>query len=251
MEISLIISSFVAGLLTFLAPCTLPLVPGYLAFVSGSSLRDFRDDQSTFSARRKIFLNGLFFVLGFGITFIVLGTAAGFFGSLLGAYRSVIGRIGGVFVVLFGLFMLEALHIPLFEKTKRFNVPPMFRRGRLRNSFLLGVVFGLGWTPCIGPILGSVLLLASTSTTVWQGSFLLFVFSLGLAIPFLLIALMIGSATKFVYKMARFGKTLSFVGGVFLIFLGLLIMTDSFGLFSSILYQWFDFIDYDRLLDYL
>lgn len=251
MDTSLILPAFIAGLLTFLAPCTLPLVPGYLAFVSGASLEDFRDPKRSISAKRKVFLNGLFFTLGFSFVFIVLGLAAGWLGSLFGDYKSFLSRVGGVMVILFGLFMLEAVHAPWLSRTKRFSVPPLFRRGRLRNSFVLGAVFGFGWTPCIGPLLGSVLFLASSTATLWQGAFLLSVFSLGLALPFLAIALSVGTATLHVHKIARFGKTLTITGGVFLVFLGLLLVTDRFGIFSGALYRWFDFINYDSLMKYL
>ncbi|MDD5083924.1 MAG: cytochrome c biogenesis protein CcdA [Candidatus Moranbacteria bacterium] len=251
MDISLIISAFIAGLLTFLAPCTLPLIPGYLAFVSGASLRDFRDTKQSLSAQRKIFLNGLFFVLGFSTIFILFGIAAGSLGSLFASYKLQLSRIGGVFVILFGLFMLEVLHLPILHHTKRISVPPMFRRGRLRNSFLLGVVFGFGWTPCVGPILGSVLFLASSTATMGQGAFLLGVFSLGLAIPFLMLALAIGTASLWAHHVARFGKALTFIGGSFLVFLGILLLTDSFGIFSIAMYRWFDFLHYESLLEYL
>jgi cytochrome c-type biogenesis protein len=251
MDISLIISVFIAGVLTFLAPCTLPLVPGYLAFVSGASLKDFRDSAQSMSLRRKVVLNGLFFVLGFSAVFILFGVAAGGLGSLMGVYRVQLSRVGGVFVILFGLFMLEALHMPFMNRTKRFHIPFIFRRGKLRNSFLLGTVFGFGWTPCIGPILGTVLFLVGSTATMWQGAFLLGVFSLGLAIPFLVLAFMIGSASLRVHRIARFGKILTFVGGIFLIFLGILLLTDSFGVFSSAMYRWFDFVHYDSLMQYL
>lgn len=251
MDISFIISAFVAGLLTFLAPCTLPLVPGYLAFVSGASLHDFRDEKRLISARRKIVFNSVFFVLGFSAVFMIFGLASGWLGASLGAYRVWLSRVGGVFVILFGLFMLEAIRLPWLERTRRWNVPPMFRRGRWRNSFLFGATFGLGWTPCVGPILGSILFLASSTATVSQGAFLLGVFSLGLAVPFLAIAFMVGSASRWVHGLARFGKMTTLVGGIFLIFLGILLFTDSFGSFSGAMYRWFDFIKYDALLNYL
>ncbi len=264
MDIALIISAFIAGLLTFLAPCTLPLVPGYLAFVAGTSLKDFRDTKQFISIRRKVFLNGLSFVFGFSVVFMVLGMGAGLLGSLLIGYKTPLSRIGGAFVILFGMFMLETLHAPWLTRafafarpltrlhfTKRISVPALFRRGTLRNSFVLGAVFGFGWTPCVGPILGSVLFLATTSTTLWQGAFLLGIFSLGLAIPFLILAWAIGSASAWVHHLAHFGHILTFIGGIFLIGIGILLVTDSFGIFSTAMYRWFDFIEYERLMQYL
>jgi cytochrome c-type biogenesis protein len=248
---SLIIPAFIAGLLTFLAPCTLPLVPGYLAFISGTSLKDLRDGHRADAARRRIVLNGLFFVLGFSLVFILLGVAAGLAGLALGGYRPWLSRIGGVAVIVFGLFMLEAVKLPFLHHVRRIKTPALLRPGRASNSFLLGAVFGLGWTPCIGPILGSILFLVSSSATAGQGAFLLALFSLGLGIPFIAVALSIGSVSPYIHRMARFGHVVSLVGGVFLVFLGVLLLTGNFEFFSSAVYRWFDFIRYDRLLDYL
>jgi len=177
MEFSLVIPAFIAGILTFLAPCTLPLVPAYLGFISGISARDLQDPLTAKQAKRKIFLNGLFFILGFSAVFIILGTVAGLFGQLLFGYRIWLSRIGGIFVMLFGLSMLNVIKIPFLSKEIKIKTPMLFQKGRATNSFVLGATFGLGWTPCVGPILGSILTLAAASTTAFQGGFLLAVFS--------------------------------------------------------------------------
>lgn len=252
MDISLIIPSFIAGLLTFLAPCTLPLVPGYLGFISGASLEDLKDPQKSSSAQRKIFLNGLFFIIGFSAVFIIMGTLIGFVGaSLLAPYRLWLSRIGGIFVILFGLFMLNVVKIPFLRQEFQIKAPVVFSRGRPVNSFFLGSAFAFGWTPCVGPILGSILLLASTSATALQGGLLLSVFSLGLAIPFLVIAASIGSASRHIQDISRWLNAVSIIGGLFLIFLGILLLTGNIGLLISYGYRLFQFINYDRLLDYL
>lgn len=252
MSLSLIIPSFIAGILTFLAPCTLPLVPGYLSFISGTSLEDLKDPMKSGSARRKIFFNGLFFIIGFSAVFIVMGTLVGFVGgALLASYRLWLSRIGGIFVILFGLFMLNVLKLPFLNREFQIKAPALFGRGRASNSFILGSAFAFGWTPCVGPILGSILLLASTSTTALEGAVLLSVFSLGLAIPFLVIAATIGSASRYVNNLSRWLNAISIIGGIFLIFLGILLLTGNIGLLISYGYRLFEFINYDRLLDFL
>lgn len=252
MDISLIIPAFIAGILTFLAPCTLPLVPGYLGFISGTSLNDLKDPGKSKRVRRKIFLNGLFFMIGFSVVFIAMGTLIGLIGAtVLAPYRLWLGRIGGFFVIIFGLFMMNILKIPTFNKERQFRVPTIFGRGNPFNSFVLGSSFAFGWTPCVGPILGSVLTLAAVSTSAGQGAILLTVFSLGLAIPFLAIALGIGSASQYLNKISKYLNIVSIIGGAFLIFLGILLVTDSMGAWISFFFRTFDFINYDRLLDYL
>lgn len=250
MDASLVVPAFIAGLLTFLAPCTLPLVPGYLWFISGISLDDLRDPATARRVRWKIFLNGLAFVIGWSAIFIALGTLAGFAGSALVPYRLWLGRIGGVFVIIFGLFMLNVPKLPWLAR-ERHLIPRVFTPGKPANSLILGAAFGLGWTPCVGPILGSVLLLASTSATALQGALLLTMFSAGLALPFLAIAAGVGSASRQIERFAKYLGIVSVLGGLFLIGLGLLLITDNAGLMISYGYRWFRFINYERLLDYL
>ncbi len=252
MDASFFISAFVAGVLTFLAPCTLPFVPGYLGFISGASLDDLKDPARSKRARGKIFLNGVFFIIGFSAVFIAIGTLIGFVGaSVLGPYRTWLARVGGVFVILFGLFMLGIFKIPFFAREARWKAPTVFERGKPLNSFILGSAFASGWTPCVGPILGSILLLASRSTTALQGGILLAVFSMGLAVPFLGIALGIGSASRSIGRLSGFLNIISLIGGIFLIFLGVLLVTGNMGFLVSWGYQLFRFIDYEGLLNYL
>ncbi len=244
---ALIIPAFIAGLLTFLAPCTLPLVPGYLGFISGVSLADLENPTLAKRARLRIFYNGLLYVIGFSLVFIVLGSLFGLGGAALVKYRIWLARIGGIFIIVFGLYMLKLIHLPFLSSLQIRSIQP----GKPLSSFLFGTTFAFGWTPCVGPILGSILLLASTSATVGQGAFLLFIFSLGLAIPFLLIALGIGSAAKYLGTIKKYLSVVALFGGVFLIFLGVLLVTNQFAAWLGYAYQLFDFIDYAKLLDYL
>lgn len=254
--VELIIPAFIAGLLTFLAPCTLPLVPAYLGFISGATAKDLQDHTKFSDIRRRVILNGLFYVLGFSAIFILLGVFFGVGGSILVKYQFVLPRIGGLFVIIFALYLLGVLQrIPTLQRwlTTEYHFHPgtSLKPGTPLSSFIFGATFAFGWTPCVGPILGSVLLLASTTATIGQGAFLLTVFSLGLAIPFLLIAFFIGQASQTVKKLSRVLPYISIVGGVFLLFLGILLITDNLGIWLTWFYKAFDFLPYDLLLDYL
>ncbi|PIR74788.1 MAG: cytochrome C biogenesis protein [Candidatus Magasanikbacteria bacterium CG10_big_fil_rev_8_21_14_0_10_47_10] len=251
MELSLIIPSFIAGILTFLVPCTLPLVPGYLGFISGVSLDDLRDPLKAPRVRRRIFLNGLLYVLGFSIVFIILGSLVSFAGALLGQYRLWLTRIGGALVIFFGLYMMHIVKLPVLSAEKHFLPARWLKPGHPTSSFLFGVAFAAGWTPCVGPVLGSILALAATTTTIWQGAFLLTIFSLGLAVPFLLIAAGIGSVAHRLTKLEKYLKWVSIVGGIFLVFVGVLLLTNRLAAWIGYSYQWLEFLNYDTLLEYL
>lgn len=251
MDFSLIIPAFIAGILTFLAPCTLPLVPGYLAFISGASVEDLKDPEKAKGAKRRIFLNGVLYVLGFSLVFVAFGTLAGFLGAALAPYRIWLARISGILVIIFGLFLMGVLKLPFLTKDFQLKVGGTIDRGQGKSSFILGSAFAFGWTPCVGPILGSILLLASTTTTALQGAILLSIFSAGLAVPFFAVALGVGSAAKYISKLSKLLSVISIIGGIFLIGLGILLFTNKMTLLISYGYQFFDFINYERLLDYL
>jgi cytochrome c-type biogenesis protein len=251
MDFSLIIPAFIAGILTFLAPCTLPLVPGYLGFVSGVSVDDLKDPEKARSARWKIFKNGLLYVIGFSLVFIALGSLFGVAGAALAHYRIWLSRIGGIFVILFGLFMTGIINLNFLKTEKQFRAVGWLKPGRPSSSFILGTTFAFGWTPCVGPILGSVLLLASTTATVGQGALLLTVFAAGLAIPFLAIAIGIGWATKHLKQITKHLEKVSIIGGIFLVFIGILLLTNKLGVWIGFFFQLLNFINYESLLDHL
>jgi cytochrome c-type biogenesis protein len=251
MDFSLIIPAFIAGILTFLAPCTLPLVPGYLGFISGVSSSDLNDPTKAGLARRKIFLNGVLYVIGFSLVFIILGSLFGLGGAALVKYRIWLSRIGGIFVIFFGLFMVGILKLPFLNVEKHMGNVKALKPGNPISSLIFGATFAFGWTPCVGPILGSILALAASSATIGQGAFLLLVFSLGLAVPFLIIAASIGSASAYLAKISKYLNVISVIGGVFLVFLGVLLLTNNLSVWISYFYQIFNFINYDKLLDYL
>ena len=252
-ELGLIISALVAGMFMFLAPCTLPMIPAYLGFISGVSLKELA--HATGVARRRaqrtIFWNGLAFVVGFTIVFVLFGVLAGFLGQALIPLREWMTRIGGVLVIMFGLFMLGAFDVPFLQKERRMQLPRSMQLGQPSTSFLIGLAFAVGWTPCIGPILATILFLASSTSTALQGGMLLLVFSVGLAIPFLLVAGATAYMARWIERGAGYARWVSIIGGVFLIGLGILLVTDNFALTIQYGYQLFDWINYDALLNYL
>jgi cytochrome c-type biogenesis protein len=221
MEVSLG-AAFLAGVLMFLAPCTLPIVPGYLAFISGGG------------SRRAVVINAIAFVLGFSIIFILLGTFAATIGSFLCPWRDTLGRVGGAIIIIFGLTMLGVLRVSVLQSERRFAIPHFLTIGRPESSFLIGILFALGWSPCIGPILGSILLLASDSSTALQGALLLGVFSLGLGLPFIATAFMLERTGKLFAGSGKVAWALQMVGGVLLVVLGILMLTGNMALLLDV-----------------
>lgn len=248
MELSFF-SAFIAGLITFVAPCTLPLLPGYIAYISGMGVGELQDQNKKIHV--KTFLYGLAFVIGFSLVFILMGVLAGYLGSFFLSFQEWLTRIGGVIVVLFGLFLLGVFNLPVLQKTFRLDVSQYFKKGSFLSAFLFGASFGVGWSPCIGPLLGAILLIASSSATAGTGALLLATFSLGLAIPFLIVSLMSGYALQYIQKLNKYLKYFSVFGGVFLIFIGVLMLLNQFDLLIVWGYRLLDFINYDALLNYL
>ena len=217
--------SFAAGLLSFLSPCVLPLIPSYVTFVTGLSLEDVQ------RARRVALVHSLLFVLGFSLIFLALGATATTLGRILGYNREWVGRIGGVLVIVLGLYLLGAFNIGWFSRERRLHIAdkPL---GYLGTVFV-GMAFAAGWTPCIGPILGAVLTYTASSADLNRGLVLLSAYSLGLAVPFVLAALMVD---RFIGLFQRYRGAMiwtSRVAGVLLIGVGILMLTDTMRLLSQ------------------
>jgi cytochrome c-type biogenesis protein len=185
------------------------------------------------------------------LVFIILGSLFGLGGAALAQYRIWLSRIGGIFVIFFGLFMMGVLKLPFLNVEKHVGSIRALKPGNPVSSLIFGATFAFGWTPCVGPILGSILTLAASSATIGQGAFLLAVFSLGLAVPFLIIAASIGSASTYLARVSKYLNIISFIGGIFLVFLGVLLLTNNLVTWISYFYKLFDFINYESLLDYL
>ncbi len=217
--------SFAAGLLSFLSPCVLPLIPSYVTFVTGLTLEDVQ------RSRRIALIHSLLFVLGFTLIFLALGATATTLGRLLGYNREWVGRVGGVLVIILGLYLLGVLNFGVFSQERRLHLAtkPL---GYLGTVFV-GMAFAAGWTPCIGPILGAVLTYTASSADLDRGLVLLTAYSLGLAVPFVAAALAID---KFLVFFQRYKKALIWttrVSGALLIFVGILMLTDTMRLLSQ------------------
>jgi cytochrome c-type biogenesis protein len=218
-EISYIVA-FVAGLLSFFSPCVLPLVPAYLANLAGTTAIDVK----TRTSYLPTLFHSLSFVLGFSLIFVALGASLGLVGTSITAHSVLLRQIGGGVIIAFGVFLIAAFKLPWLNYEKRISPTVGSNPGYLR-SILVGAVFALGWTPCIGPILGAILALAWSSQTVGQGALLLTIYSLGLGIPFIIIGLAWGAIMPLWKGINRHLGTISIVSGVLLIAVGILMLT--------------------------
>ena len=221
-----LLAAFVAGILSFVSPCVLPLIPGYVSFVSGVSLDEMRAGEATAGSRRQVLITSLFFVLGFSLVFIALGASASAIGKFLFAQLPILAKIAGVLLVVFGLHMMGVFRIALLENEKRVhtNRKPAGPIG----AMLVGVAFAFGWTPCIGPILGGILAIASSKQTIWEGVRLLTAYSLGLGIPFLLTSIAINQFFAAAKRIRKHYHAVEMVSGGLLVAIGVLIFTGRF-----------------------
>lgn len=214
-----ILAALAAGAVSFLSPCVLPLVPGYLSYVAGS----LSVDSDSPRARISAFAMSFWFVLGFSTVFVILGAGASALSRLLLSYRYEAGLVGGAIIVVFGIFSTGVVRIPWMER--EFRLSPQVSGGRPQSAYILGLAFGFGWTPCIGPILGAILTVSATSTTPAVGVALLAIYSLGLAIPFLLTALLAGGIIARLRRLRSFGRGLQVFTGLTMVAMGLAMMT--------------------------
>jgi cytochrome c-type biogenesis protein len=217
-------ASFAAGLFSFLSPCVLPLVPGYVSFMSGLSLEELSRDAKPGEALRHAGWESLFFVLGFAVVFTALGATASAAGAFLTAHLPAVTKIAGAIIVAFGAHMTGLVTIPLLYTHKRADAAG-FKPG-YAGSFLMGLAFACGWTPCIGPILSGILALAATRETVSAGMRLLFVYSMGLGVPFILTGFAVGGFLRFFGRYKKYIRAGEFLAGALLIAIGVLIFTD-------------------------
>lgn len=231
-SLPLALAAFLAGLASFLSPCVLPLVPGYISLISGASVDDLRTEHNS-NRMRAVMVNSLTFVLGFTIVFVMLGAAATSVGRLLSHYKGLIGQIAGGIIIIFGLHLTGILKISALYADKRMhNVGAGKSAG---GSFLVGFAFAFGWTPCIGPILAAILTIAASQRTVSKGILLLAIYSLGLAVPFLLTSLGIDRFLAFYGRFRRHLHAVEVASGVLLIVIGALFVTRHFSVLSGYL----------------
>jgi cytochrome c-type biogenesis protein len=223
--------AFAAGVFSFLSPCVLPLIPSYLSFVSGVSLDEMRGEQERLRVRSRVVLNSLAFIVGFSLVFVSLGASASFLGGLFLNFRNAIRIIGGIFVLLVGLYLVGAFKIAALERYLQFDLKD--KPAGYLGSVLVGITFAVAWTPCVGPILGATLALASTAGEVSRGTLLLSSYAAGLALPFFLSALAINSFLRFSQQLRAYVQAIHIAGGLLLIVVGVLLVTDYITLLNA------------------
>jgi len=232
---SLYFLSFFAGIISFLSPCVLPLIPGYISFINGTTLEGLEDKKKNF-----IFRETLLFSVGFSIVFISLGATATMFGSLMLEYSRIFTFIVGVLIIFFSLNMIGLLQFRLLNQELKYHFHNQITKPYM--SLLVGIGFGFGWSPCIGPILGSVLALASLETTLMKGIILLSIYSIGLAIPFILSGLFITKFLVFSKKTRIHIVKIQKISGYILLVTGVLIVTGKLQTLGFYLLDWFPFL---------
>ncbi|MBI1802568.1 MAG: sulfite exporter TauE/SafE family protein [Chloroflexi bacterium] len=226
-------TALAAGLLSFISPCCLPLVPAYLSYITGVSVEEFSSEQIK-EKRRQVLMSAVAFAVGLALIFTILGATATAIGQVLLDYQEWLARAAGVLIIVFGLNMLGLLKISIFEQSKRLDFSQRRAPGFL-GSVLMGSAFGVGWTPCVGPFLGSVLLLASQTQTVSSGMLLLFIYGLGLGLPFVVAGLLIGQLVQVLRRIKRYMRAITYASGGLLVGMGLLVFSNQLSLMTSYL----------------
>jgi cytochrome c-type biogenesis protein len=232
-------AALAAGAVSFLSPCVLPLVPGYVSYIAGGSAAG-ADTPSGTSSRLNAVVMSVWFVLGFSTVFVLLGAGASALSHLLLAYRYEAGIVGGAIILVFGVFSTGLVRFSWLEREIRVQAP--IAGGRPVGAYLLGLAFAFGWTPCIGPVLGAILTVSATSTSTSSGVALLGVYSLGLAIPFLLTALFADGMTTRLRRLRGAGRVLQIVAGVTMIAMGLAMMSGQLSTMAFWLLETFPFL---------
>ncbi len=225
-----VVVAFSAGLFSFLSPCVLPLFPSYLSFITGMSVGALTADL-TGAARRRVMLHALAFVAGFSLVFVSLGASFSAAGQFLLDYRETIRRVGGVLIVLFGLYIAGVFKLGLLGRTKQLQLRE--KPAGYLGSLAVGITFAIGWTPCVGPILGAILSLAGTADTVQRGVGLLIAYSAGLGLPFLLSAVALGSFLRVFKRYRPFIPVMERAAGILLVVVGVLVFTNYYIVLNS------------------
>jgi cytochrome c-type biogenesis protein len=216
-------AAFLAGFLSFLSPCVLPLIPAYFTFITGFSLEELTEDRHP-EIRKKVVFSTVSFVCGFSLIFILMGASASYLGGLIYNYRNTIRIIGGILIILMGVHLTGIIRIPGLDVEKRIHMEkkPLHFLG----IFIIGMAFGAGWSPCIGPLLGSILIIAGSQETVRHGIVLLAIYSAGLALPFILISVFIHLLLMVIKKASRVLQYVNTAAGILLIIMGLILVTN-------------------------
>lgn len=223
-------AAILAGLLSFFSPCVLPLIPAYFGFISGCSLEELTE-SCTAEIRKRVFLSTVSYVCGFSLVFILMGASATYLGGLIHKYGDSIRIAGGIVIILLGVHLSGVIRIRGLEFEKRIHLKkkPLHFGG----TFIIGMAFAAGWSPCIGPLLGSILIVAGNQETVWQGIRLLAVYSAGLAVPFIVMSIFISILLAFIKKASKAIKYVNAIAGILLIIVGVLLLTNTLYLLNA------------------
>lgn len=234
-DLSLSIAYF-SGVVSFFAPCVLPLLPAYIGYVAGVSIVDL-DQKKNDLYRKKIIYSSLLFVLGFSLVFVLLGIAFGGIGTVLREYDYIIQRIGGLVIFILGLEFAGILNLKSLAASKQIRLPENLGKLEFARSFLVGIIFAFSWTPCVGAVLGSILSLAAVRGTIVDGALLLGVYSLGISTPFLIVSVFLSSSIIYIKKASKYLILISKVGGILLAIVGFMLMTGTYKYLNSYLFE--------------
>jgi len=227
--------AFVSGVVSFFAPCVVALLPAYVAYVTGVSLQELKDGIGNY--KKQVLLSSVFYILGFSIIFVILGTAAAGVGQILRQYDHVIRIVGGAIIFVLGLNFAGFLPLPFLSKELKLGLPSWTARLGYGRAFIIGIVFASAWTPCVGAVLGAILSLAAVSQSAITGASLLFVYSLGISIPFLIVSLALAQAPVYLKVITQHIVFISRAAGLLLAILGLLLLTDTYKFVNAWLFE--------------
>lgn len=236
-----ILVAFTAGVLSFFSPCVLPLIPSYISYVTGITFGELTQQVLPKRVRFLTIAHSLLFIAGFTVVFVLLGASFTFLGGLLSQHQNFIKKIGGIIVILFGLNIAGIIKLGFLQREKKFGIKakPLGFLG----SFLVGATFSLGWTPCVGPILSSILILSSTADNIGKGIALLLSYSLGLGIPFFVSGVLINNFLVYFQNIKRYLRIISILSGLFIVMIGIMILTDYFTALTSYIATWLSPLD--------
>jgi cytochrome c-type biogenesis protein len=231
--------AFIAGLLSFLSPCVLPLIPSYATYITGLSFSDMKEEHPSHKVRQQTIIHSLIFIAGFTTVFVLLGASATYLGNFLQEHMKTLRMAGGILVIIFGIHVTGLFDLGILLGEKRFTIHR--KPAGYLGSFIVGVAFAAGWTPCIGPILASILIVAATEDTVYQGMLLLLCYSVGLGTPFLLSSLALNKFLAYFNKYKKFIRIFEIITGIFLIIVGILIFSNYLSILSRFINKWIGF----------
>lgn len=226
------LGAFIAGLLSFLSPCVLPLIPSFITYITGLSFADIQDEHPTHKVRQQTIIHTILFIAGFTVVFVLLGASATYMGSFMHTHMALIRKVGGLLIIVFGIHISGIIPINLLLGEKRFTIHR--KPAGYLGSFIVGLAFAAGWTPCIGPILASILMVAATEESIFQGIALLLTYSMGLAIPFFLSSLAMHQFLTLFNRFKKYIRLFEIVTGLFLVIVGILIFTNSMSIFQRL-----------------